>query len=247
MTQAGFSSRPRLVIFDFDGVIADSEAIALEELAGEMTARGAAVSYEEARQRFLGVSTRTHMAFISERSGRDCAPDFPDVWHQRLYRRYRAELAPLSGVEETLDTLDRLGILFCIASGGAVDRIAFALDCLELTERFEGRAFSADMVAHGKPAPDLFLHAATVVGVQPAECLVVEDAISGIRAARAAGMPSVGFLGGAHLFGSTEVHGEFLRQEGAMGLVASHQELRDLIRSLPVHTTDEASNSQTVR
>lgn len=242
MTQAAFSSPPRLVIFDFDGVIADSEAIALQELAGEMTARGAAVTYEEARQRFLGVSTATHMAFISERSGRACGADFPDVWHQRLYRRYRAELAPLAGVGKTLDYLDRHAIAYCIASGGAVDRIAFALDCLGLTERFQGRTFSAEMVARGKPAPDLFLHAAAALGVVPGRCLVVEDALSGIRAARAAGMPSIGFLGGTHLAGAADAHGAGLEAAGADALVTSHEELRGLItRLLPAASTTAQS------
>ena len=245
MTQAVLASRPRLVIFDFDGVIADSEAIALEELAGEMTARGATVTYEEARQRFLGVSTETHMAFISERSGKTCGADFPDVWHQRLYRRYQTELAPLSGVEDTLDMLDRLGIRYCIASGGAVARIAFALTCLELTDRFHDRVFSAEMVARGKPAPDLFLYAAERMGVLAADCLVVEDAVSGVRAARSAGMVSLGFLGGAHLHGTTQDYGTLLRAEGANALVANHAELRDAIMTLPILRASAANQHPT--
>jgi beta-phosphoglucomutase-like phosphatase (HAD superfamily) len=76
-------AKARLVIFDFDGAVADSEAIALEELAAEMTVRGAPVSYEETRTLFLGVSTSTHMAFISEKSGKSCGSDFPEVWHGR--------------------------------------------------------------------------------------------------------------------------------------------------------------------
>lgn len=161
----GAPAKARLVIFDFDGVVADSEAIALEELAAEMTVRGAPVSYEETRTLFLGVSTATHMAFISEKSGKPCGSDFPDVWHGRLFRRYRSELAPVAGVIETLDFLDANGVGYCIASGGSVDRLAFALDCLGLSDRFKGRVFSAEMVARGKPAPDLFLHAAACLGL----------------------------------------------------------------------------------
>lgn len=218
-----------LVLFDFDGVIVDSEAIALEELAAEMTLRGAPVSYEETRDLFLGRSTSAHMAFISERSGRPCADDFPDIWHGRLFRRYRSELEIVPGVLETLNFLEANDIACCIASGGSVERIAFALSCAGLTERFEGRAFSAEMVERGKPAPDLFLHAAATFGVRPDACLVIEDASSGITAAEAAGMASIGFVGGRHLADCREEHASRLVEVGAAAVARSHLDLRRLI------------------
>lgn len=232
MDRFGSAFRPALFIFDFDGVIADSEVIALEELAGEMTARGAAVTVAEARSRFLGVSTAAHMAYITEASGQPGGEDFADVWHARLYRRYRQELTIVPGIGETLDLLDACGIAFCIASGGSVERIAFALDCLGLAHRFEGRAFSADMVERGKPAPDLFLHAARAMGVEPGLCVVVEDAPSGMRAARAAGMPAIGFLGGSHVAADRDSHAAVLLKEFPMAMAASHEELMHLIRRM---------------
>ncbi|NVP57416.1 HAD family hydrolase [Mycoplana rhizolycopersici] len=228
---AGVLRRPRLVIFDFDGVIADSETIALEELAAEMTARGAETSYEQARALFLGMSTARHMAYISEKSGRPCAPDFPDVWHGRLFSRYSTELVAVTGVHRTLNLLDRLGIDYCIASGGSVERIRFALDCLGLASRFEGRAFSAEMVARGKPAPDLFLHAAAARSTSPHECLVVEDAPSGVMAAVAAEMPCAAFLGGSHLDPIRTRHRETLIQAGATACVGDHAELQVMIEA----------------
>lgn len=217
----------RLVIFDFDGVLADSEGIAIEELAAEITARGAPITPEEAQARFLGASTRDHMAYIADRTGQPCGSDFPDCWHARLFGRYSRELQPVPGAVETLDQLQAAGVAACIGSGGAVPRLAFALRCLGMAARFEGRAFSAEMVARGKPAPDLFLFAAAQMGVSPAECVVIEDAVAGLRAARAAGMRAVGFTGGSHLAANRTPYAETLRQEGAEAICTSHAELRD--------------------
>lgn len=218
---------PELVIFDFDGVLADSETIALEELAAEITLRGVPLTAAEAAARFLGASTADHMRFITERTGQPCGADFPDVWHQRLYRRFATELYPVTGAVATLDHLDRLGIPYCIGSGGSVDRLARALSCIGLTKRFADRAFSAELVARGKPAPDLFLFAAERMGVAPAACLVVEDAPAGVRAALAAGMDCLGFLGGSHLTASAGDHAARLAECGARTSVASHAALRD--------------------
>ncbi|MGV8989159.1 MAG: HAD family hydrolase [Cypionkella sp.] len=218
-----------LVIFDFDGVLADSEGIAIEELAAEMTIRGAAMSAVEAQARFLGASTRDHMRFIAERTGRPCGEDFPDVWHNRLFARYATELRAVPGAVDTLDLLDQAGIAYCIGTGGSVERLDRALCAIGLRERFANRAFSAEMVSRGKPAPDLFLHAATMMKVFPAQVVVVEDAPAGILAARAAGMRSVGFVGGSHLTGQTERHARLLAEGGAVVVCPSHRDLQALL------------------
>lgn len=239
MSVAGVDDRDkapaRLVIFDFDGVIADSETIALEELAGEMTLRGAPVDYEGARSRFLGASTAQHMRYIEQVSGRPCAPDFPDIWHERLYRRYRRELRPVEGAIGTLDWLAARGLRFCIASGGAPKRIATALEVLGLAARFHGVAFSADMVAHGKPAPDLFLLAAARMGAAPADCIVVEDATAGVLGACAAGMSAIGFVGGSHLQRMETAQAEQLKQAGARDVARTHADIRALISAWSGH------------
>jgi HAD superfamily hydrolase (TIGR01509 family) len=219
----------RLVIFDFDGVIADSEIIALEELAAEMTARGAAIGYADAKERFLGASTREHMAFITEQNGTPCSTDFPDAWHARLYARFARELQAVPGAVATLDELDRLGLRYCIASGGAPARLQVALHSLGLTGHFGARVFSAEMVARGKPAPDLFVFAAAQMQVAPEACVVVEDATAGVRGACAAGMRVVGFTGGSHLTGNEAPHAAALQAAGAQVVVQSHAELRQLL------------------
>lgn len=218
-----------LVIFDFDGVLADSEGIALEELAAEITARGAPVSVDEAHGLFLGASTARHMAYIRDRTGQPCGADFPDAWHARLFRRYPDELRPVPGAEATLDALAQAGVAICIASGGAVARLEVALRCTGLAARFAQNVFSADMVAQGKPAPDLFLYAAAKMGVPPGDCVVIEDAPAGMQAARAAGMPAIAFTGGCHLIGKATDHAALLSAAGAEAVAPDHAALRALL------------------
>ncbi|MEM5500298.1 HAD family phosphatase [Ahrensia kielensis] len=231
-TGAAEQAAPSLVIFDFDGVLADSERIALEELVAEMTVRGAVADYDTARALFLGASTRDHMAFVSEQTGKPCGEDFPDVWHERLFVRFAKELKPVAGAKSTLDQLNDANIPYCIASGGAPHRIAFALECLGFTNLFNDNVFSAEMVARGKPAPDLFLYAAQQMNVRPQDCIVIEDAVAGVKAANAAHMRCIGFLGGEHLTHNATEYGEKLKQFGANQLVSSHQELQALLNAM---------------
>jgi HAD superfamily hydrolase (TIGR01509 family) len=121
----------------------------------------------------------------------------PDDWQDRLDRRYRAafdaELTPVDGVVEALD---RIATPTCVASGASHETLRLTLGLAGLYRRFEGRIFSASEVAEGKPAPDLFLHAAARMGAEPAACAVVEDSRYGVEAARAAGLLAFGYTGG---------------------------------------------------
>jgi HAD superfamily hydrolase (TIGR01509 family) len=121
----------------------------------------------------------------------------PGDWRDQFQRRYReafaAELVPVDGV---LDALDQIAVPTCVASSGSHDKLRFTLGHTGLYERFEGRIFSGYEVANGKPAPDLFLHAAARMGAGPARCAVVEDSLYGVLAARAAGMRVFGYAGG---------------------------------------------------
>lgn len=209
-----------LVIFDFDGVIADSEVISLATLREALAAFGIDLSAQEVRRAFLGTSLATIEAYIAETSPGRSATGFADTWQTALFDRFRAELAPVPQVPAFLAQLSDLGLRYCIASSGTFERLGVALSALNLSERFEA-IFSSEQVARGKPAPDLFLFAARELGVAPENCLVIEDSPFGIRAAKAANMLCAGFVGGTHLHEIADEHGALLRQQGADIVVTS--------------------------
>jgi HAD superfamily hydrolase (TIGR01509 family) len=120
-------------------------------------------------------------------------PDWQEQYERRLHAAFRAELVPVAGVATALD---QLNVPYCVASSGTHDKMRLTLGLTGLLERFDGRMFSTTEVPNAKPAPDLFLHAASRMGVEPDHCVVVEDSKSGIAAARAAGMRSLGYAGG---------------------------------------------------
>ncbi len=209
----------KTVIFDFDGVIADSEIIALAELQVSLAEYGIAVDWHTLLEKFLGASVKQIIAFAEARIGRPVDPDFQKDWYVRLFDRYRRELKPMTGAEAMLDRLEAAGIDYCIASGGSYKRLGVALQAIGFADRFEGRAFSAESVEHGKPAPDLFLYAAEKRGAPPADCVVLEDAIAGVTGAGRAGMRVIGFVGGSHLEGARSLHAERLRAAGAASVL----------------------------
>jgi HAD superfamily hydrolase (TIGR01509 family) len=184
-----------LVLFDCDGVLVDSEPIALRLLVSTLAAAGVALTPAEADALFLGRS----LAATREIVARDYGVSFTDAalddMRRALYAAFRAELRPIPGIT---DALDALPCPYCVASSSQPERIEFSLTVAGLWPRFTGRAFSATMVEHGKPAPDLFLHAARTLGYPSPACLVVEDSPAGIMAAQAAGMRVVAFTGGSH-------------------------------------------------
>ena len=182
-----------LVIFDCDGVLIDSERIAVRTDVKVIAKLGWALTEAECIERFVGLSDKTIKAAIEAHLGRPLSDDW-DAEFQPLYRdAFAAELTPVPGV---VDALDRITLPTCVASSSSHDKLRFTLGLTGLYERFAGRIFSAYDVARGKPAPDLFLHAASRMGVPPAACAVVEDSRYGVEAARAAGMRAFGFAGG---------------------------------------------------
>lgn len=186
---------PELVIFDCDGVLVDSEALSVAALLGMIALAGGTIGEDAAYEHFLGRSMKS----VREILGRDFGLDITDghltAMRVELMRKFREELKPMPGITEVLP---RLGVPYCVASSGTLDRIRYALDITGLLELMEPHLFSAAMVAHGKPAPDLFLHAAASMRAHPRNCLVVEDSPAGIAAAREAGMRVFAFTGGSH-------------------------------------------------
>ena len=184
-----------LVIFDCDGVLVDSEPISLRLLVDTLAAGGVALTPAEADALFLGRSLATTREIVARDYGITVTDAALDEMRRALYAAFRAELAPIPGIVETLDALP---VPYCVASSSQPERVQLSLEVTGLWPRFEGRAFSSTMVRRGKPAPDLFLHAASTLGYAPAACLVVEDSPAGIMAAKAAGMRVVAFTGGSH-------------------------------------------------
>ena len=182
-----------LVIFDCDGVLIDSERLAVKvdvQVLGEL---GWPLTEAEVIRRFVGRSDRDAHAEIEAHLGHQ----LPDGFDEAVEHRYRDAFADaLTPVEGVLDALDRIALPTCVASSGTHDHMRFTLGLTGLYERFAGRIFSAQEVANGKPAPDLFLHAAERMATRPAVCAVVEDSRPGVQAARAAGMRVLAFAGG---------------------------------------------------
>ena len=182
-----------LVIFDCDGVLIDSERIAVRIDAMVLARLGWHLSEEEVVERFLGRSEEAMVAEIEEHLGRELDDDWETEFHGLYREAFEAELRPVDGVVEALDAITTPT---CVASSGSHEKMRYTLGLTGLYDRFAGRIFSASEVANGKPAPDLFLHAARRLGAEPSACAVVEDSRYGVEAARAAGMRALGYAGG---------------------------------------------------
>ena len=193
-----------LVILDCDGVLVDSERIAVRVEAEYLAELGWPLTEAEIIERFMGRTTEYMDEAIEAQLGSRLPTDWKDQFHRRYREAFAADLAPVDGVVEVLD---RLTVPTCVASSGSHDKLRFTLGHTGLYERFEGRIFSGYEVANGKPAPDLFLHAASRMGAEPARCAVVEDSRFGVMAARAAGMHAFGYGGGLTPPDRLEGHG----------------------------------------
>ncbi|PYN79434.1 MAG: haloacid dehalogenase [Candidatus Rokuibacteriota bacterium] len=182
-----------LVIFDCDGVLVDSERIAVRIDVAVLTELGWPMTEAEVVERFMGRTDDDMASQIEAHLGRPLPANWEEPF-QHLYREaFEAELAPVPGIVEALDGIP---VTTCVASSGSHERIRYTLGLTGLYRRFVGRIFSASEVARGKPAPDLFLHAANRMRVHPAGCVVIEDSRYGVEAARAAGMRAFGYAGG---------------------------------------------------
>jgi HAD superfamily hydrolase (TIGR01509 family) len=173
------------VIFDCDGVLVDTEPAANRVLAELLTAAGLPTTAEESMRTYMGRSWASCMAIAAERLGRPLPESLRDEYTAGVREAWARELRPVDGIAEALD---RIELPSCVASSGEHERMRFTLGRTGLLDRFEGRIFSATEVEHGKPAPDLFLHAASSMGFDPGATTVVEDTVPGVQAGRAAGM-----------------------------------------------------------
>lgn len=191
-----FTPPTALVIFDCDGVLVDSEVVAARVLARELTAIGFALTAEECIALYTGISMRSVVERIEAAWGRALPVDFLERVRAGDADAFRAELRAVAGVREMLPILTQRK---CVASSGSLAKMRLTLTLTGLMPLFALRhLFSAEMVAEGKPAPDLFLLASKQMRIPPEHCIVVEDSCAGVAAARAAEMQVLGFAGASH-------------------------------------------------
>ncbi len=188
-------SPPALVIFDCDGVLVDSEPISISVLTDIISRAGGVIDEDGAYRHFLGKSMATISEVLAAEFGFAMTEEHLKRIRAELGRRLTDELKPIPGIRGVVAGLKTA---HCVASSSQPERIRLSLGLTGLLPFFEPHIYSATMVDRGKPAPDLFLHAARDMGAEPRDCLVIEDSPAGIRAAKSAGMRVFGFTGGSH-------------------------------------------------
>ena len=213
------SARFDLAIFDCDGVLVDSEPIINNAYPELLNACGYRITPEQFLERFCGMSDAETFRIIEAEWGRSLPADFEARVAALVDKRCETLLKSPPGVHEALP---ELVLPICVASSVVLERIRKSLRIVALLERFEPHLFSATMVQRGKPAPDLFLHAAASMRAMPCRCLVVEDSVPGVQAGVAAGMTVVGYCGGGHCRPN---HGDHLRRHGASVVITDMREL----------------------
>src|SRR5882724_1691779 len=214
-----------LVIFDCDGVLVDSEIVSFKVEAEMFAEIGIGLTAHDLLTRFLGTSSASMFAIIEREHDIKLPADFAERTARRTLEVFDRELKPIPGITDLLASLpDRK----CVASSSEPPRIRHSLSLAGILHHFEPHIFSATQVKRGKPAPDLFLLAAESMGTAPARCLVIEDSVAGVAAARAAGMTVLGFTGGSHCL---DGHADKLRAAGAAAVCASMTDLRSQIEA----------------
>jgi HAD superfamily hydrolase (TIGR01509 family) len=188
-------SQLELVIFDCDGVLVDSELITNRVFAKMLNELGVPVTLDEMFEQFVGRSMAYCCDRVTGMLKRPLPSDFLEQYQIRTTAAWSLELKAVDGVEMVLDSLTARHVEYCVASSGSVDKMKTTLGITGLLPRFQDRLFSATEVAHGKPAPDVFLHAAKQFEASPSRCYVVEDTPMGVQAGVAAGMQVYGYCG----------------------------------------------------
>lgn len=188
---------PKLVIFDCDGVLVDTETLANERLADWLNGAGYATDFAHCRRNFCGRSMASVQKEI-EATGVSLGADFVERWNDGLPGLFANGVEPVPHVRAFIDAVRAAGIATCVASSARVSKMHITLGATGLLPLFEHALFSSTMVARGKPFPDLFLHAAGTMGFEPADCIVVEDSVAGTEAGIAAGMRVFSYHGDPH-------------------------------------------------
>jgi HAD superfamily hydrolase (TIGR01509 family) len=212
---------PGAVIFDCDGVLVDSERLMNREFSAMLNDLGLPYTPEQTTRTFMGRSMKSCMQIVQTQLGRPVPDDFLTVLDQRAYAVFAEQLQPVAGIETLLDALDARSVPYAVASSGSHEKMRTTLGITGLLPRLAGRITSATEVAHGKPAPDVFLLAAERLGVAPRDCVVIEDSLLGIQAALAADMRVIGF--------AAMVSADEMREVGATAVSQSMHNVQELL------------------
>ena len=215
------------LIFDFDGVIADSEVLAGTILAKFVNDLGLATTLHEALNRYGGKRWSDILAAVEDGFGQKLPEGFSERLKEATLSSFRQNLRAIEGVADFLRQFRELP--HCVASSSSLDRLVLCLDILGLTKEFGDFVFSAEMVARGKPSPDVFLLAAERMKVSPLDCIVIEDSANGVRAGVAAGMTVIGLCAASHL---QPGHAQRLMAAGAAYSANSWNEVSVIVSAL---------------
>jgi beta-phosphoglucomutase-like phosphatase (HAD superfamily) len=226
------SRMAKAVIFDCDGVLIDSEIIAVEVEMGLLAGHGLRYETAEFKTRFMGMSDAAFYAALAADSRARLNRDLPSDFRARVdagkHELNEKKLVAVAGIERAVDVL---ALPKAVASSSERAHLDYKLRRTGLWDRFAPHIYCADHVARAKPAPDLFLYAARALSVAPGDCLVIEDSVNGVMAGLAAGMRVWGFLGGGHM---DDAAGERLRRAGAERLIADWNEAAGLFGVLTI-------------
>lgn len=217
----------RLIIFDFDGVIADSEVLSNTVLAQCVSEAGLPTTLDDAYRLYMGKRVPEIATAVEASLGRPLRQDFGADFQRRTLARFRTDLKVVAGARDYLTAFAR--VPRCIASTSSPERLTVSLQALGLVETFGANVYSSELVPRGKPHPDIFLYAARQFAVDPRECLVIEDSVGGVTAGVAAGMTVVGLLAASHI---GDEHGDRLRKAGAHHIAATFDEVANITRRL---------------
>lgn len=183
----------RLVIFDCDGVLVDSEAIANRIMAAHITHAGWRMTGQDSEARFKGSTMTQVIEIVEQHLGRPLPPSWLERFEADCFSAFVDEIQPVEGVIDLIRRIHRAGLTSCVASQGSQAKMAVTLKAAGLIDMVGGHIFSAAEMGRPKPAPDIFLHAAMRMSTPPRQCLVIEDSITGIKAALAADMDVIGY------------------------------------------------------
>ncbi|TVQ34329.1 MAG: HAD family hydrolase [Geminicoccaceae bacterium] len=212
------------MLFDCDGVLVDSEGLSARSTAVVLQAIGLDIDAPTVLRRFMGTSDKSMCEALKAETGITFPPDIQHRLDEAALELSARELQAMPGIARLLESLT---LPRCVASSSTPERIQRSLELTGLWPLLHHYVFSATMVQNGKPAPDLFLHAAGAMGATPARCLVIEDSTAGVRAGKAAGMTVWGFLGGTHV--EPAAHGAKLQDLGADRLFGHMDEVHQAL------------------